>query len=63
MTDDAQPRRDTLRQQRAEMAKALNGTIEDTIRESWLPNTVAWIITVGAAFIINLVLLILLARP
>jgi hypothetical protein len=61
MTGDAQPRRDTLRRQRDEMQAALDATIEDTIREAWLPNTLAWIVTVGAAFLINIGLLLLLA--
>ena len=61
MTGDAQPRRDTLKRQREEMRAALDATIEDTIREAWLPNTLAWIVTVGAAFLINIGLLLLLA--
>ena len=61
MTGDAQPRRDTLRRQREEMHAALEATIEDTIRDAWLPNTLAWIVTVGAAFLINIGLLLLLA--
>ena len=61
MTGDAQPRRDTLKRQREEMQAALEATIEDTIREAWLPNTLAWIATVGAAFLINIGLLLLLA--
>jgi hypothetical protein len=60
-TGDAQPRRETLRRQRKEMEEALNGTIEDNIREQWLPNTVAWIVTVGAAFLVNIGLLLLVA--
>ena len=61
MTGDAQPRRDTLKRQREEMQAALEATIEDTIRDAWLPNTLAWIVTVGAAFLINIGLLLLLA--
>ena len=60
MTGDAQPRRDTLKRQREEMQAALDATIEDNIRASWLPNTLAWIVTVGAAFVVNLGLLVLL---
>ena len=60
-TGDAQPRRDTLRRQRDEMQEALDRTIEDDIRERWLPNTVAWIVTVGAAFLINIGLLLVVA--
>ena len=61
MTGDAQPRRDTLKRQRDEMREALEATIEDTIRESWLPNTAAWIVTVAGAFLINIGLLVLVA--
>ena len=61
MTGDAQPRRDTLKQQREEMRAALEATIEDTIREGWLPNTAAWIATVAIALLINIALLVLLA--
>ena len=60
MTGDAQPRRDTLKRQREEMQAALEATIEDTIREAWLPNALAWIVAVGAAFLINIGLLVLL---
>jgi hypothetical protein len=35
----------------------LDELIEGAIRETWLPNTLAWIVTVGGAFLINLALL------
>jgi hypothetical protein len=58
MTDDVQPRRETLRRQREEMQEALDGAIEDTIRSEWLKNTVAWIAVVAGSFLINLLLLV-----
>ena len=60
-TGDITPRREALRRQRREMEEALNATIEDTIREAALPNTVAWVATVGIAFVINLLLLMLVS--
>ena len=58
---DKTPRRETLKRQRKEMEEALNGTIEDTIREAALPNTIAWIVVVGGSFAINLLLLMLVS--
>ena len=60
-TGDAQPRRETLRRQRDEMQDALDRPIEDNIREQWLANSLAWIATVGIAFVINIGLLLLVA--
>lgn len=60
-SQDKTPRRETLRRQRKEMEEALNGTIEDTIREAAVPNTLAWVIVVVGSFVINLLLLMLVS--
>jgi pheromone shutdown protein TraB len=46
-----------LEKDRNELQKALDETIEDTIRQSWLPNTVGWTAVVVGAFVLNLVVL------
>ena len=48
-----------LKEDRQKIAKAVDETIEDTIRQAWLPNTAAWIGVVVGAFVLNLLLLVL----
>jgi hypothetical protein len=42
-----------------EVEGALNRMLEDTIRQSAGPNALVWIGTVGGAFVLNLLLLLL----
>jgi hypothetical protein len=44
-----------------EVEGALNQMLEDTIRRHALPMTLVWVGTVGGAFVLNLLLLVLLA--
>jgi hypothetical protein len=48
-----------LEQEKKQREKALNKTIEETIRQAWLPNTLAWVGVALGAFALNLLLLIL----
>jgi hypothetical protein len=48
-----------LEQEKKQREKALNETIEETIRQAWLPNTLAWVGVALGAFALNLLLLIL----
>jgi hypothetical protein len=50
-----------LEQEKKQREKALNETIEETIRQAWLPNTLAWVGVALGAFALNLLLLILVA--
>ena len=58
MTKESAKRTEERRQK---IQRELDELIENTIRESWLPNTLAWIVAVGGAFVINLLLLVLVA--
>jgi len=49
------------KERREKIRHQLDELVEDTIREQWLPNTLAWIVTVGAAFLINIGLLLVVA--
>ena len=53
--------RSQLDKDRREIAKALDETIDETIRQSWAANTIAWLGVVGLAFLVNLALLVLVA--
>lgn len=44
-----------------EVEGALNMMLEDEIKASWAGNTIAWVATVAGAFVLNLVLLVLIA--
>ena len=46
---------------RQEMQKDVDQMIEDTIRQSWAANTIAWVAVVGGAFVLNLLVLLLLS--
>lgn len=50
--------RRALDEDREELASALEESIIETMREAWLPNTVAWIAVVIGAFVLNLLLLV-----
>jgi hypothetical protein len=50
---------DTQEKYRKEMQGALEKLIEDTIRSSAVPNTLAWVGVVLGSFLINLGLLVL----
>lgn len=47
-----------LEEEKRQLQQALNETIEDTIRQAWLPNTLAWVGVAVGAFVLNLLLLI-----
>jgi hypothetical protein len=47
-----------LEKDREELQEALDRTIEDTIRQAWLPNTAGWVGVVVGAFVLNLVVLL-----
>jgi hypothetical protein len=53
--------RDELRRDREELRRALDETIEDTIRQAWKVNAVAWVAVTAGAFAINLLVLVLVA--
>ena len=53
--------RKQLEHDRKEIAKALDETLEETISQSWLPNTVAWIVVVAGGFVLNVLLLVAIA--
>ena len=53
--------RKQLDRDRKEIAMALDETLEETIRQAWLPNTVAWIVVIAGGFALNLLLLIAVA--
>jgi hypothetical protein len=46
-----------LEKDRKALQQALDETIEDTIRQAWLPNTVGWLAVVLGAFALNLLVL------
>jgi hypothetical protein len=48
-----------LEREKKELEQALNETIEDTFKQAWLPNTLAWVIVALGGFLLNLLLLIL----
>jgi hypothetical protein len=50
--------RETLEKHRKELEETLNETIVDTIRQSALPNTIAFVGVVVVSFVVNLLLLI-----
>ncbi|HEX2194167.1 MAG TPA: hypothetical protein VHK63_04295 [Candidatus Limnocylindria bacterium] len=50
-----------LEKEKQQIQKALDATIEDTIRQSWLPNTLAWLGVTLGGFVICLLLLVLVA--
>ena len=50
-----------LKAKRKDLEDALNETIEDTMREAAVPNALAWIGVVVGAFLINLLLLVIVA--
>jgi hypothetical protein len=50
---------DTQEKYRKEMEGALEKMIEDTIRSSAVPNTLAWVGVVIGSFLVNLGLLVL----
>lgn len=43
---------------RKEVEKALNETIEDTIRSAGPANSIAWLAVAGGAFVLNLLVLV-----
>lgn len=50
-----------LEKDRKELQQALDETIEDTIRQAWLPNTLGWLAVVVGAFALNLIVLVAVA--
>ena len=50
-----------LQREKKQLEKALNETIEDTIRQAWLPNTLAWTAVALGSFLLNLLLLFLVS--
>jgi hypothetical protein len=48
-----------LEREKKELEHALNETIENTFKQAWLPNTLAWVIVALGGFLLNLLLLIL----
>jgi hypothetical protein len=50
---------DTQEKYRKEMEGALEALIEETIRTSAVPNTLAWVGVVVGSFLVNLALLVL----
>jgi hypothetical protein len=50
-----------LEREKKEIEQALNESLEATIREAWLPNTLAWLAVTLGAFLLNLLLLVLVA--
>jgi hypothetical protein len=49
----------SVQKRRKEVEKAVNETIEDTIRSAGPANTIAWIVVTAGAFVLNLLALIL----
>ncbi|HET7646496.1 MAG TPA: hypothetical protein VFM03_08440 [Candidatus Limnocylindria bacterium] len=47
-----------LERQRRELEEALDEQIIDTMRSAALPNAIAWVVVVGLAFVINLLVLV-----
>jgi hypothetical protein len=47
-----------LEKDRKALQQALDETIEDTIRQAWLPSTVGWLAVVLGAFALNLLVLV-----
>ncbi len=47
-----------LEQEKKALEPALNETIEQTIREAWRPNTLAWLAVALGGFGLNLLLLL-----
>ena len=60
MTKDSKASAKRTEERQREIEHQLNELIEDTIRQAWLPNTLAWIVAVLGAFLLNLGLLVLL---
>lgn len=50
-----------LEADRKEIEGALDETLSQTIREAWVPNTIAWVAVVGGGFLLNLLLLLLVS--
>jgi hypothetical protein len=50
-----------LEKEKQQLQKALDQTIEDTIRQAWLPNTVAWLAVAVGGFLLNLLLLVIVS--
>jgi hypothetical protein len=48
-----------LEREKKQIEKALNESLEETIRQAWLPNTLAWVAVTLGAFALNLLLLVL----
>jgi hypothetical protein len=48
-----------LDREKKQIEKALNESLEETIRQAWLPNTLAWVAVTLGAFALNLLLLVL----
>ena len=46
---------------RQETQKALDETIEDTIRQAAIPNSLAWVGVVVGSFVLNLLLLVIVS--
>lgn len=51
--------RKRLEQERREIQKALDETIEETLRQAGPGNALAWLAVTGGAFLLNLGLLVL----
>jgi hypothetical protein len=49
-----------LEGERKDLEEALNEATESTIRQAWLPNTLAWASVATGGFLLNLALLVLL---
>jgi hypothetical protein len=49
----------SAQKRRKEVEKAVNETIEDTIRSAGPANTIAWVAVTAGAFVLNLLVLVL----
>jgi hypothetical protein len=50
-----------LERERKELQKSLDETLETTIREAWRTNALVWLAVTAGAFVLNLVMLLLVA--
>ena len=62
MTDgEARALEQELERERKELEQSLDETLEATIREAWRTNTLVWVAVTAGAFVLNLLVLILVA--
>ena len=50
-----------LERERKELEQSLDETLEATIREAWRTNTLVWVAVTAGAFVLNLLVLVLVA--